>query len=448
MFGKLKQLLNQEPSHNLWGEICAWIDQCNADLLDIAINYIQKTTINWPQDLDFDRSHGPRSGKDYEQCYTPHNWHSDILAGRDHPRHQLVRLTHMGGKASERVFECKHLSSLRFINLYHRYKPTGSFFKKLRNAAHLKNLTHLDMRTCTFSQAAVRAVDGASTVRSITHLQMAQCSFTKGTSPVDFLTQSLWDNLQYLDWSYISTDAGIAEAILAATNLIQLKHLNISGSLIDDREPYIPFLQAPHLSGLESLGIGSNSLLSCHAEDLAQASHLGSLRSLDISYSDFNEHDSASFLSAPHWTHLEKLTLTRTRLGRPGVMAIVKNPAFANLKELDLSDVGCTQDAALELLRAPQLTGLKAISLSENGLPSCVFDEIIKNTSLTALERISFHPIEMTEARWEALAATPHLKNLKYLYLGNNELLNAKARSILRSLRVSLTKNKPYSLKN
>ncbi len=390
----LRDVLYEPLEPNAWENICTLLDHCTESNLTIAIDYVQEHTAQWPDTLEVSHDCPSIFNQRIALFEAPSHWMDEILAGKDSPRHRLVKRMNFWRrkityKQARSMLASQYLTQVRFLALGNTKLP-HILFQQLAQSPNFQHLTHLVLHN-HYGSAKPKLIQSINKIwqRSLTHVSLAEFDFR--TSSFSHLIEGAeWSALQYLSLANVHIhkqgalalaktsggfpnlvaldlsktqmgDAG-GKALFAATSMPNLRILNLGENGLSHKT--LQHIFAPNAyPALEHIYLHGNILDNQEVQCIAAATHLTHLKTLCLR-DDVHKANFSTFLHAPHITNLEHLTL-RTQNSQEIAQTIATTPHFTRLKKLDLLHAPLP-DETLYLLahKAPHLHTLNELSIS------------------------------------------------------------------------------------
>ncbi|WP_439621966.1 TIGR02996 domain-containing protein [Gemmata sp.] len=186
------------------------------------------------------------------------------------------------------------------------------------------------------------------------------------------------------------------QELLALPNFPRLTHLDLSTELVAN-DGAAAIAACPHLAGLTELRLSENHIADAGYTALAKSPHLSNLRALHID---------------------------RNIGGTTGVRALAESPNAAGLRELSLGYCG-GPDGARALATSRYLTKLEDFTVNDFVVES--LEATANSPNFAGLIRL-----RITARGAKAVAESPHMRNLRELWLIQNTTLD-DAESLAKS---------------
>jgi uncharacterized protein (TIGR02996 family) len=199
-----------------------------------------------------------------------------------------------------------------------------------------------------------------------------------------------------------------------------LGRLSICASLRGAGSVTLANAELPLLAVLELEGCG---LRNDDVRTLLGASWFGRLRVLGMPTNEIGDRGVAAIAASPAAKNLQVLSLGDNSFGKGGLTAIARPGAFPSLTTLDLhSSVKrkASEDDVTRFLGGLEIPGLRHLDLNGWPVNDAGARAIVNNPSLANLAWLSLGYCRIGKAGLEALAESPHLRKLIYLYLSSN----------------------------
>jgi hypothetical protein len=361
-----------------------------------------------------------------------------------------------------------HLAALSL----ERWKIGADAGEALARSPELRRLTELRMDSSKIAPAAQAALLQSPFITALRKLEItredersaALVSAALAVGPLDAL-ESCFIIASQDDESDVWVRAVAANAALR-----QLKELTVWGVVSDDAQRAL--VQTTHLQRLEELWLYNNeppdattlpALLASlpalrqlyaggrlsqeAAQALASCAAAARLEELDLRAEDGEA--AQTLLSSPHLQQLKRIHIIP--LGDAGCAALARTPLISRFIggfgpqrfDINLSSCGVTPAGLAALLGSPHLPPTFEINLEQNPLGDEGAALLAAHPTLARITNLAFDELTLDGVR--ALATSPHLHNVRSIYLSHDERDAAHAillanPDISQALRAQLSK--------
>lgn len=199
-----------------------------------------------------------------------------------------------------------------------------------------------------------------------------------------------------------------------------------------EEEPELPAVLADcrHFKALYSLLIGNSSYTDDSLLKLFSAPQFQTLRDLSIFTNDWQPYLLRA-LGGAGYTELRSLRLIHSNINDAGAEHLANSPAFANLQKLELERNSIGGRGVSALLASPHLRKLSYLGVGNN--PVHHLDaKLLANAEPAGLRMFHAHGCQLRAADVRALARCPRMRTLWYLDLDDNHLWTAALRELVR----------------
>ena len=279
--------------------------------------------------------------------------------------------------------------------------------RRLGQAHHLSNLTHLTLRDNSIS--APQPDEPLSW--ALHHLESLDLGGlnrlgARGLAPI--LDQSALRTL-ILRHNHLGAEG--AQALATHEGLRRLRQLNLSGNALTD-EGIAALAASPHLSQLEELNLSwehtRNDIGDRGARAMAGSTMTRALRRLNLSGNLISHQGIEALLKAPGLEQLDALDLSYNPLGDEGLRALAQSPKMAQVRHLFLDSCGLSARGVAALLESAHLGQLRTLSLGENRLP-------VQAVRLISERHAALPKLEALDVREQGPSYAFHSQELRHL---------------------------------
>lgn len=168
----------------------------------------------------------------------------------------------------------------------------------------------------------------------------------------------------------------VAAAVAACPALQHVRYLSLESNKLSNKH-LAALLRSPHLTNLNTLGLGNNAIDPAGCRSLAATTSLPSVRVLAL-YGNFAVNDGGleALTGAPWFANLVGLHVSSCGVSSEAVTRLAGLPATSRLLSLDVSDFNRTDAAACAILDSPHLAGLVRLWYPDLNLSAPVRDAL------------------------------------------------------------------------
>src|SRR5262249_26451131 len=148
---------------------------------------------------------------------------------------------------------------------------------------------------------------------------------------------------------------------------------------------------------------------------------------LDLANNRLQDAGARALAGSPHLTNVTSLRLDGNEVGGPGIRAVVSSPFLSNVRELFLSNNYVGQTGA-EALAQGGMGRLHDLWLGDANLDAECAGLLAGSEALARLRVLSLANNPLEDGGIKALAASPHLRRLRELYLDSCGMGSAGSR--------------------
>src|SRR5262249_3024739 len=191
-----------------------------------------------------------------------------------------------------------------------------------------------------------------------------------------------------------------------------------------DRTPSIPdrtaeVFDSPYLARLRLLDLSIENLNAEHAQHLAACRHLGGLRVLELGSNQIGDVGLTALAGSPNLPNLREPGLWFNDLQPTSIAVLLGTRLGPRLRRLNLGG-GSTlprNQGARGLIDSDRLGAMEELALAGNLLSGEDVQRLSANRSLANLRWLDLHCNPITEDGVFALARSPSLRGLRWLWL-------------------------------
>jgi uncharacterized protein (TIGR02996 family) len=236
-------------------------------------------------------------------------------------------------------------------------------------------------------------------------------------------------------------EVGPGVDLVAGPRFTNLTWLDLGNSDFDADTPgnddFIKIVTSPYLARLEYLGFEGNRVTDEEVAALANAPTLGRLRSLCLATNEITWNGVEALAQSPHLPSLEHLDLSSglaVGFDDRAVDALLNSPLLGRLTLLDISRNPISDAAVSRLADSPGIRRLRALAVGEGlgFLSSEGVRALAASPHLSELRRLVLPGMRLDNTVADALARSPHLANLRELVLDDGIDPTNRARRLLR----------------
>jgi uncharacterized protein (TIGR02996 family) len=191
--------------------------------------------------------------------------------------------------------------------------------------------------------------------------------------------------------------------------------------------------ECPQLAHLNALYLGDNDLTDDDLRVLLRSRHLGRVTELYLQSNHLTTAGIRRLASSRRLPRLRELNLGANHVGADGWQALAKAEQLQSLRHLRLT-MTFPGVEGLQVLAGSALLGrLHTLDLTSNVLPGGALKTLVESPAFAAVRRLHYDLNETTDADVQALAASPHARNLTALSLSANAGLSDASLTALAS---------------
>jgi uncharacterized protein (TIGR02996 family) len=311
-------------------------------------------------------------------------------------------------------------------------KVTDRGLDALAGAAHLAALTSLSLIKVTVTDSGLRSLARAAFAPALRFLKLRSGQCDLGDYRQALAALGSLPRLEKLTLSVPSFDAA---ALAAAPGFAALREIDLNQNRLGD-EGLRALVGAPCLPELRVLDISDNGLSDEGLRALADSDLFGRLTRLDLRTNPrITASGLSDFVSAPAAATLEDLDLSGNNLRDAGMAVLARSTIFRRLRSLRLHFNFITDEGVALLARASWLAGVQQLGLEVNEIGDDGVRALAECTALAGCRELILWGSRrrIGNAGAVALAASPHLRNLRQLDLHHNPIGDEGARALLAS---------------
>jgi hypothetical protein len=339
--------------------------------------------------------------------------------------------TNIGDKVLKVLGELKSSSELQILEI-EKTKASSLGLTSLSNSKQLANLKEVrvsgeplkDKQFASFLRMKERSfkliinsedgkgdkvLDKIGTV--ITNLNLSSTGL--GDSVANFLSaQNELKNLNYLDFQRTALSSSGLSSLASSKNLLSLKNIRISHTLIDDKN-FISFLQQEECKFKLAYQCGDG-------KGEKTFSPLNSTPMLiDLSGKNAGDKVVAFLMSKKHLSKLTTLDLSKTKLSNEGLISIAESSILQSLQQLLLSNTQIDDQGLKVLCESKQLAKLTVLDISQNSKITSAngYSLISSSKTLKNLVELRVSNSSFDNSAAAFISLSKHLTNLEKLDL-------------------------------
>lgn len=277
-----------------------------------------------------------------------------------------IRGLHLHARPEDAAGRIPRLLALPLVSGLTRLSFTGLPLNKtamtaLAGAAELRGLRSLGLKGHVVNAEMLRILGSSTHLGGLRSLDL---SFEKReVDEAKWLASSPHGlgNLTRLDLAgaFLHTEGALA--LLSATSLPLLRHLDLSANRIEGPAALTSFGALVHL---ESLNLAGNAI-TIPEQGVAPGPEPTSLRELNLSYNDLGDGGARALAAWPQLARLTKLQLFGCKIRDAGVAALVSSTHLSGLTALSLGQNRVGLEGAKALAASPHLDGMRELNLRE-----------------------------------------------------------------------------------
>lgn len=415
----LRQLAYEEPSAQVWGQVCALLERCGGAELALALDYLRGLLARWPSpEGDPSRFDRGLPGGDLRQA--PARWVTELLAGQASPALQLARALScarqgLTGAVASPLARCPHLGSLEELDLSGN-PLSASFLHELANSEHLARLQRLNLSGVSCGPQAIKALQSGPAMARLTHLNLSEAQLGPRRALAALEAPGGWPSLRWLHLgdNQLAQHEGV-RTLAALEALEHLQSLDLSGNgLVGGSLSWL--LRQRTLTQAEHLHLSRNRLDHQDAQALAQHGWSQPPQTLRLDSNPLRAMGARALASAPWLRHLQRLSLIQTGLGDDGARALIELKHLPGLTHLGLGCNDLQDHTAAALLERPWAGQLRGLHLAGNPLGAS-FARALVDARHLRLESLDLRHTQIDADAALALLQAPHLRHLPDLRL-------------------------------
>jgi uncharacterized protein (TIGR02996 family) len=138
------------------------------------------------------------------------------------------------------------------------------------------------------------------------------------------------------------------------------------------------------------------------------------------------------FFACPELARVSEIVCERAQLDDPALVPFATAGHFHNLRSINLYGCRFGREGFAAFVRCPSLTGLRELALDFTGLDDADLTTLVGSPVCRSLTWLNVGGNAITDAGARALAASPHLTNLRVLQIGS-QITRAGYRAVKES---------------
>lgn len=294
-------------------------------------------------------------------------WYSRLLEVHEAlvPVPAPIRGLHLHARPEDAADRIPRLLALPLVDGLTRLSFTGvrlnnTAMTALAGAAELRGLRSLGLKGHVSTPEALRILCSSTHLGGLTSLDLSFGGL--GVDEAKQLASSPHGlgNLTHLNLAGVQLKTEGALALLSATRLPLLRHLDLSANAIEGPAALVSF---GALVPLESLNLAGNDIRAAELQGVAPGSEPATLRELNLSYNDLGDGGARALAALPQLARLTKLQLFGCTIGDAGVAALVSSTTLSGLTALSLGQNRVGLEGAKALAASPHLDGMRELNL-------------------------------------------------------------------------------------
>ena len=251
-----------------------------------------------------------------------------------------------------------------------------------------------------------------------------------GPLAVEMLVQAPWaPELRSLSLSMMNLTQESARLLAETPVFGQLTSLDVSfNALIGDRG-VVRLLRSNLGRQLTSLDLTDTGLTGRGARELSAMPQMEGLETLRLGHNALGGPGAAILLESMHLSSLRHLDLSSARIGSRGLGVLMHGMPCGELDELKLSRCDLTADTLRDLLASPSLRQLQVLDIGNNAIEARGA-RVLAEHCPESLQTLDLRFCNLGDAGVEALMESNRLGNLHTLILHGNQLRLGSARAL------------------